>query len=67
MKGKNLTKLSVEIIVDCDGTQDPSNMHSDCGVYGGWPYLAFEFVQNVVCLFKLWMTALKYRRSIHFL
>jgi cathepsin F len=39
--------LSVELIVDCDSTIDPDNLHADCGIYGGWPYLAFEFVQKI--------------------
>jgi cathepsin F len=48
LKGNPLTKLSVEQIVDCDGSQSESgDEHADCGVYGGWPYLAFEFVKRV--------------------
>lgn len=44
-----MTALSVEQVVDCDGTSDsnPNNLNSDCGVYGGWPYLAFEFLINI--------------------
>lgn len=44
MATKNLTSLSEEQIVDCDGSQEPSTGHADCGVFGGWPYLAFEYV-----------------------
>jgi hypothetical protein len=51
LKGNPLTNLSVEQIVDCDGTQDPdSEEKADCGVYGGWPFLAIEYVQRAVCL-----------------
>ncbi len=32
-------ELSVEQIVDCDNSTDPSNKNEDCGVFGGWPYL----------------------------
>lgn len=45
--GHNLTTLSVEQLVDCDNTVDPSNLHGDCGVFGGWPYLAFEYLKTV--------------------
>ncbi len=31
---KQLQSLSPEFLVDCD--------NKDCGVFGGWPYLAFE-------------------------
>lgn len=41
---KNLVSLSEEQIVDCDSTIDPFNNHADCGVFGGWPYLAMQFV-----------------------
>jgi len=43
---KNLVSLSEEQIVDCDSTIDPFNNHADCGVFGGWPYLAMQFVIN---------------------
>lgn len=46
MKGNPLTKMSVEQIVDCDGVQSNSSENADCGVYGGWPYLAIQYVQN---------------------
>jgi cathepsin F len=42
LNNHTLTKLSEEYIVDCDGTHDES--HADCGVFGGWPYLAYDFV-----------------------
>ena len=48
LKGNPLTSLSVEQIVDCDGYQSAAgDEHADCGVYGGWPYLAFEFIKGV--------------------
>lgn len=48
LKGNPLTDLATEQIVDCDGTTEPNSMRSDCGVYGGWPFLAFEYIQNAV-------------------
>lgn len=48
VKGNDLTSLSVEQIVDCDGFAEKDSDHADCGVYGGWPYLAFEYVKSVV-------------------
>lgn len=53
MKGNNLTKLSVEQIVDCDGSQEQNGENADCGVYGGWPYLAIQYVQQAVNKFKI--------------
>ncbi|XP_071110333.1 cysteine proteinase 1-like [Haliotis cracherodii] len=47
MQGKPLTNLSVEQIVDCDGTMDKEQKKADCGVFGGWPYLAYQYVQSV--------------------
>jgi cathepsin F len=29
--------------VDCDGSSDSAG-HADCGVFGGWPYLAYDFI-----------------------
>lgn len=46
LKGNKLTNLSVEQVVDCDGTKDPKTDNADCGVYGGWPYLAFQYIIN---------------------
>ena len=41
LRGHNLTNLSVEQIVDCDGTQaDDNSENADCGVYGG---ICFSF------------------------
>jgi cathepsin F len=36
-------KLSEEYFVDCDGTADYDLNHADCSIYGGWPYLAYQF------------------------
>ena len=38
-----LESLSVENVLECDATMDDDNAEiADCGVFGGWPYLAFE-------------------------
>ena len=40
----NLTSLGPEFLVDCDD--------KDCGVFGGWPYLALEVRDHYfVCVF----------------
>lgn len=46
LAGNNLTVLSVEQVVDCDYTEDPHNINSDCGVFGGWPYLAYQYIMR---------------------
>ncbi|CAH1774055.1 unnamed protein product [Owenia fusiformis] len=46
MQGKPLTNLSVEQVVDCDSMKDPLHHNADCGVFGGWPYLAYQYVQH---------------------
>jgi len=33
--------LSEEQLVDCDGTSAPAQNEADCGVFGGWPDLAY--------------------------
>jgi len=44
-KATNTTiKLSEEFFVDCDGTNDGT--HADCSIFGGWPYLAYQFAIN---------------------
>ncbi|PVD37087.1 hypothetical protein C0Q70_04080 [Pomacea canaliculata] len=46
MQGKPLTNLSVEQVVDCDSNKDPARGRADCGVFGGWPYLAYQYIKN---------------------
>ena len=41
----NSIKLSEEYLVDCDGgTADYDANRADCSVFGGWPYLAYQFL-----------------------
>jgi cathepsin F len=42
LAGNPLTELSPEFLVDCDGSVDGN--HADCSVFGGWPYLAYQFI-----------------------
>ena len=38
--------LSVEQLVECDdatGAGQDGSLHSDCGVFGGWPHLAYQY------------------------
>lgn len=44
LSGRPLTNLSVEQVVECDNMEDLPRQHADCGVFGGWPYLAYEYV-----------------------
>jgi cathepsin F len=44
LAGNQLTPLSAEQLVDCDGSTDPAQHHADCGPFGGWPYLAFQYI-----------------------
>ncbi|XP_048752237.1 cysteine proteinase 1-like [Ostrea edulis] len=44
--GKPLTNFSVEQIVDCDGMEDVPKGEADCGVFGGWPFLAYQYVMK---------------------
>lgn len=46
MSSGNLTSLSAEQLVDCDSTQSPNNNDADCGVFGGWPYLAYQYLEK---------------------
>ncbi len=46
IKTNNLIDLSVEYLVDCDGSYDADSHHADCGVFGGWPSLAYQFIIN---------------------
>ena len=40
----DLVDLSEEFLVDCDGSRDDEANRADCGVFGGWPYLAYQFL-----------------------
>lgn len=44
LAGHDLVELSPEFLVDCDGTSDPDAHHADCSVFGGWPYLAYQYI-----------------------
>ena len=46
LANNTLTEMSKEYIVDCDGSRDDEAGHADCGIFGGWPYLAYDFVIN---------------------
>ena len=48
LKGNPLTNLSVEQVVDCDGFQEKNGEKACCGVFGGWPFLVFEYVKSAV-------------------
>lgn len=39
-----LQSLSVEQLLECDANFDPKTGNGDCGEFGGWPYLAFEYL-----------------------
>ena len=41
-----LFSLSAEQLIDCDASQDVANGRADCGVFGGWPYLAMEYIKQ---------------------
>lgn len=32
--------------MDCDGSEDVPNGNADCGVFGGWPYLSYQYVMR---------------------
>ncbi|XP_063408693.1 cathepsin L-like [Mytilus trossulus] len=46
LSGQPLLNLSVEQVVDCDGFEDISRKNADCGVFGGWPYLAYQYIMK---------------------
>lgn len=35
-------------MLECDDTHDPENptTRMDCGIHGGWPYIAMQYVIN---------------------
>ena len=40
--GDDLVDLSVEHVLECDAGTDDVTGNADCGMFGGWPYLAYE-------------------------
>ncbi|KAH8065699.1 C1 peptidase-like protein [Aureococcus anophagefferens] len=44
--GENATDLSVEQILECDKNSNATADQADCGEFGGWPYLAFEYLMD---------------------
>jgi len=45
-KGAVMDDLSVEQLIECDnesGAHENGEVHEDCGVFGGWPYLAYQY------------------------
>eukprot|EP00435_Cladocopium_sp_Y103_P061146 s257_g22.t1 len=51
-----LTPLSPEQLVECDASSDSSCAGgkgcADCGMFGGWPYLAYQFLQKAGGMFS---------------
>lgn len=41
---QNAVSLAPEFLVDCDGSADEAAKHADCSVFGGWPYLAYQYL-----------------------
>lgn len=39
-----MVDLSVEQILECDAVVDVEQRKADCGFFGGWPYLAMQYV-----------------------
>jgi len=46
-EGKSVEDLSVEQLIECDAETGvhgaTGEVHGDCGVFGGWPYLAYQY------------------------
>eukprot|EP00753_Platysulcus_tardus_P004785 PLAT1269.1.p1 GENE.PLAT1269.1~~PLAT1269.1.p1 ORF type:complete len:367 (+),score=130.34 PLAT1269.1:30-1103(+) len=42
--GNAFVELSVEQLVECAANEQVSTGHACCGVFGGWPYLAFQYI-----------------------
>lgn len=34
----------MEQLIECDSSADFDAGHADCGIFGGWPYLALQYV-----------------------
>lgn len=41
----NMTDLSVEYLMECDASYD-GTYEADCGMFGGWPDLAMQYIIN---------------------
>lgn len=50
--GRPIQDLSAEQLIECDANFDPVLGHGDCGEFGGWPYLAFEYYMKVGGVFS---------------
>jgi cathepsin F len=50
LRSGQLRNLSVEQFVECDASDDPDGLGgygcADCGVFGGWPYLAYDYAKG---------------------
>jgi len=46
------TDLAVEQLVECDNSSDPKNKTGDCGEFGGWPYMAFQYFEKAGGVFR---------------
>ena len=47
LKHNQLFNLSVEQMVDCDGAVGTNGRDACCGVFGGWPYLSYDWIKSV--------------------
>ena len=47
-----LVDLSVEQLVECDSSRDGVARDADCAEFGGWPFLAFEFMKRFGGVYK---------------
>lgn len=52
LKTSKLIDLSVEQLVECDSSSEASRGIGDCGVFGGWPFLAFQYLERVGGIFS---------------
>ena len=44
--GEDLVDLSVEHVLECDNGSDDVTGNADCGMFGGWPYLAYQGIMS---------------------
>jgi cathepsin F len=47
-----LEQLSVEQLIECDASADVSRGWADCGMFGGWPYLGFQYLMKAGGIFS---------------